>query len=121
MKKKLIILSIVLLAIGGTIVGGPAIYKKIKYEECYVKITEDALSNEKDALWKYNYKLNAYDKDGKQVPVKFGAKKELKLNSYLRVDVHKPLKNDENEINGYEEVTEAKVPEKVKEKLDVKQ
>ena len=50
----------------------------------------------------------------------FGGK-NLKLNAYLCIDVRKPLKNTANEIKKYKEVTAEQLPEKVKEKLNVKQ
>jgi len=123
MKKKLIILSIVLIAIVGTIVGGPIVYKKINFEKCYVQIIEDTEGNtlkaQKGGPGKYEYKLNAYDKNGNQVPVTFWTIKKLRLNAYLSVQVEKPLNKDMNQINSYEEVTSEKLPEKVKEKLNV--
>jgi uncharacterized protein (TIGR01655 family) len=111
--KKLIIVSILLVAI----VGGWFIYNEVKFEKCYVKITENA--KEEDGWYVYN--LKAYDKKGNEAPVKFGANKNLRLNAYLCVDVWKPLKNTANEINKYKEVTAEQLPEKVKEKLNVKQ
>lgn len=111
--KKLIIVIILLVAI----VGGWFIYNGMKFEKCYVKITENA----KEEHGRYIYNLKAYDKKGNEVPVTFSASKNLRLNAYLCVDVYKPLKHDANEINKYEEVTAEQLPEKVKEKLNVKQ
>ena len=112
--KKLIIISILLLSI----VGGWFIYNEVKFEKCYVKITENA---SKEEYGRYIYNLKAYDKKGNEVPVTFSAAKNLRLNAYLCVDVYKPLKNDANEINKYKEVTAEQLPEKVNEKLNVKQ
>lgn len=115
--KKLIIISILLLAI----VGGWFIYNEINYEKCYVKITENGKADTVGTTTVYDYTLKAYDKKGKEVPVKFMGRKNLKLNAYICVDVIKPLKNTANEINKYKEVMAGQLPEKAKEKLDVKQ
>jgi len=115
--KKIIIISILLLAIAG----GWFIYNEISYQKCYVKITENGKEDTVGSSTVYDYTLKAYDKKGNEVPVKFIGRKNLKLNAYLCIDVRKPLKNTANEIKKYKEVTAEQLPEKVKEKLNVKQ
>ncbi|WP_242662438.1 YxeA family protein [Bacillus albus] len=120
LKKTLIVLSI-LSGLLFAAVGGWYGYNKLKYEKCYVKITENSKSgivNPSTGFFDYN--LMAYDKKGNEIPVKFWAQKKLKVNAYLAVDVFKPLNKDSNDINSYKEVTGEQLPEKVKEKLNVK-
>lgn len=120
LKKIVIILSV----LGGLLfaaVGGWYGYNKLKYEKCYVKITENGKSDGTAPSKEFvSYNLVAYDKNGNEVPVKFWAKKKLRVNAYLAVDVFKPLNKDSNDINSYKEVTAEQLPEKVKEKLNVK-
>ena len=118
-SKKLIVISILLVAIVG--VGSWFIYNEMNYEKCYVKITENGKEDTVGSSTVYDYTLKAYDKKGNEVPVTFSANKNLRLNAYLCVYVRKPLKNNANEINKYKEVTAEQLPEKVKEKLNVKQ
>ena len=118
LKKIIIIISsisILLLAI----VGGWSTYNAMNFEKCYVKITENGEVDAGSTL--YNYKLKAYDKKGNEFPVEFFGMKNLRLNAYLCVVVDKPLNNNVNQISKYEEVTAEQLPEKVKEKLNVKQ
>ncbi|MGX5475493.1 YxeA family protein [Bacillus toyonensis] len=120
LKKTLIILSV----LGGlvfAVVGGWYGYNKLKYQKCYVKITENGKSDGTAPSKEFvSYNLVAYDKNGNEVPVKFWAQKKLKVNAYLAVDVFKPLNKDSNDINSYKEVTAEQLPEKVKEKLNNK-
>ncbi|MDA1567919.1 YxeA family protein [Bacillus cereus] len=120
LKKTLIVLSI-LSGLLFAAVGGWYGYNKLKYEKCYVKITENGKSDGTAPSKEFvSYNLVAYDKNGNEVPVKFWAKKKLRVNAYLAVDVFKPLNKDSNDINSYKEVTGEQLPEKVKEKLNVK-
>jgi len=120
LKKTLIVLSI-LSGLLFAAVGGWYGYNKLKYEKCYVKITENGKSDGTAPSKEFvSYNLVAYDKNGNEVPVKFWAKKKLRVNAYLAVDVFKPLNKDSNDINSYKEVTAEQLPEKVKEKLNIK-
>ncbi|EJO5347392.1 YxeA family protein [Clostridium botulinum] len=118
--KKLIIL-IILIAI---IAGGGFAYSKMSVKECYVKIEQNGkqqLENTPDGpVKRYIYNLKAYDEKGNEVPVEFYTDKNLRLNAYLCVKVMKPVNNTKNKIKTYEEVTAQKLPEKVKQKLNVK-
>ena len=120
LKKIVIVLSV----LGGLVfaaVGGWYGYNKLKYEKCYVKITENGKSDGTAPSKEFvSYNLVAYDKNGNEVPVKLWATKKLRVNAYLAVDVFKPLNKDSNDINSYKEVTAEQLPEKVKEKLNVK-
>lgn len=120
MKKILIGFSVMLIiaAVGIKIAWG-----YFGFNDYYVSITQNGKlqTGEIVGIGKYNYDLKAYDKDGNEISVVFQTKNNLKLNTFLHVEVLKPRKDKVNAINSYEEVTAEQVPEKAKEKLNVKQ
>ena len=93
---------------------GSELYNSLNTSMCYVQIP-DAIENKSEARTTYDYDLTGYDRDGNSKKVKLNENKRLRKDAYLRVE----LKND-NQVKGWEEVQPEDLPEKVKEKLEVK-
>ena len=118
MKKTLIWLSVVLIIV---VVGIKIAWGYFGLNDYYVKITENGkVQTENVGIGKYHYNVKAYDKNGNEITVQFNTKEEVKLNTFLHVEVLQPKKDKVNDINKYEEITAEKVPEKAREKLNVK-
>lgn len=60
----------------------------------------------------YWYEQPAYTEDGEEIQVEFSAQKELRQGAYLMLYVNK-----DNEVSSYDEVSEAELPDEVKEAL----
>ena len=119
LKKTLIWLSVVLIIV---VIGIKIAWGYFGLQDYYVKVTENGkVATENVGIGKYNYNVKAYDINGNEITVQFSTKEEVKLNTFLHVEVLKPKKDKVNAINSYEEVTSEQVPEKAKEKLNVKQ
>ena len=99
---------------------------EIGSDKYYVQITKDGdrqyegKYNGKD-VYDYYYKdIKAYNKNGDEIKVKFSAEKNLRKNAFLKVKVKDLKKDENNDILSYEEVQRDDLPDKVKEKLNVK-
>lgn len=67
---------------------------------------------------RYLYKMNAYNKNGKEIKVQFDSSKNLKLDAYLLLRTISENKKDYNTVHSYEEIPNNEVPSKAKEQLD---
>lgn len=116
MKKYL---SLLFIAITFTIVlggcNGSALYNSLNTSTCYVQVS-DAVENKSGSKATYDYNLTGYNKSGDSKEVKLSENRRLRKDAYLRV---KLKANDE--VMGWEEVETKDIPQKVKEKLDIKE
>lgn len=90
------------------------LYNNLNTSKCYVQIS-DSTENKKDGETFYDYNLTGYDKKGNVKEVKLSERKKLRKDAYLCVT----LKND-GEAMSWEEVKQEDLPEKVKEKFEIK-
>ncbi|KNF07149.1 hypothetical protein CLPU_23c00320 [Gottschalkia purinilytica] len=118
MKKFFVFLGIVLL-LGVSLIGcsNPldSLTNEIGKDQYYVQITDEGkkLDDKKDS--NYEYTLPAYDKNGKEKTITFNGLKQLRKDAYLRL-----YYSEKRGVTSYKEVKENELPEKVKEKLNVK-
>ncbi|MEY8350690.1 YxeA family protein [Bacillus cereus] len=90
-------------------------------DEYYVQITVDGKEKIQQVDGgggkhkSFEYKLPAFDKDGKEKEMEFTAVKNLRKEAFLRV-----FYSDKKGVTAWEEVKKDELPAKVKEKLGVK-
>lgn len=100
--------------------------QKWNTEKMYVQIKKDAKietvrADNGETFTNYTYTLQAYDKEGKEKTVSFFATKNLRKDAFLLLYVKDDKDKDGNyNIGMYEEVKKEEIPEKAKEKLNVK-
>ncbi|PKR82979.1 YxeA family protein [Heyndrickxia camelliae] len=109
-------------AIAVVLVGGLAILQKVNFnrlgaDQYYTQIIDQGkmLEDKDDRGVKYvsyEYKLPAFDKDGRQKILTFTAQKQLRENAYLTLFV-----KDEKGVTSYQEVKKGDIPKKASEKL----
>lgn len=90
------------------------LYNNLNTSKCYVQVS-DATENKGKSETTYEYNLTGYDKNGNTKEVKFSEGRKLKKDAYLCVK----LKAD-GEVLSWEEVQKGDLPEKVKEKFEIK-
>lgn len=129
MKKFLAIITLCLLFSSFTIGCERASLNRIGKDVYYVQIKGEGTIQKIEGKNLRNYTLPAYDKDGVKKQITFrSTKKEndhkLNENAFLclYVDQDDKSKNEISsiEVKSYEEVQEADLPAKVKEKLNAK-
>ncbi len=129
MKKFLSIITLCLLFSTITIGCERASLNRIGKDVYYVQIQGEGTTEKVEGKNLRNYTLPAYDEDGVKKQITFRSKKtsndhKLNENAFLRlyVDQDDKSKNEISsiEVKSYEEVQEANLPAKVKEKLNVK-
>ncbi|MES5866585.1 YxeA family protein [Bacillus cereus group sp. RP32] len=129
MKKFLSIITLCLLFSTITIGCERASLNRIGKDVYYVQIEGEGTTEKVEGRNLRNYTLPAYDEDGVKKQITFRSKKtsndhKLNENAFLRlyVDQDDKSKNEISsiEVKSYEEVQEADLPAKVKEKLNVK-
>ncbi|HDR7968814.1 YxeA family protein [Bacillus pacificus] len=129
MKKFLAIITLCLLFSSFTIGCERASLNRIGKDVYYVQIKGEGTIQKIEGKNLRNYTLPAYDKDGVKKQITFrSTKKEndhkLNENAFLclYVDQDDKSKNEISsiEVKSYEEVQEADLPAKVKEKLNTK-
>ncbi|TCW46154.1 uncharacterized protein (TIGR01655 family) [Bacillus thuringiensis] len=129
MKKFLSIITLCLLFSSITIGCERASLNRIGKDVYYVQIKGEGTIEKVEGRNLRNYTLPAYDEDGVKKQITFRSKKssnEHKLNEKaflcLYVDQDDKSKNEISsiEMKSYEEVQEADLPAKVKEKLNAK-
>ncbi|WP_242239282.1 YxeA family protein [Bacillus cereus group sp. BfR-BA-01309] len=129
MKKFLSIITLCLLFSSFTIGCERASLNRIGKDVYYVQIKGEGTIEKVEGRNLRNYTLPAYDEDGVKKQITFRSKKaanEHKLNEKaflcLYVDQDDKSKNEISsiEVKSYEEVQEADLPAKVKEKLNAK-
>ncbi|PGB88012.1 hypothetical protein COM13_17685 [Bacillus pseudomycoides] len=116
--KRYIALFSILIVFASLLVGCDL--NRMGKDEYYVQITVDGTEkNEKadngQSHKSFEYKLPAFDKDGKEKEMEFTAVKNLRKEAFLRV-----FYSDKKGVAAWEEVKKDELPEKVKEKLGVK-
>ena len=88
-----------------------AVFWLLFYQESiyYTKIDNESVEKLNSGDMKYEYTLNAYDKNGKSKEIIFKTSRELKNEAYLKLDVMiiRGVKN-------WEEVEYKELPDKVK-------
>jgi len=116
--KRYIALFSILIVFASLLVGCDL--NRMGKDEYYVQITVDGTEkNEKadngQSHKSFEYKLPAFDKDGKEKEMEFTAVKNLRKEAFLRV-----FYSDKKGVAAWEEVKKDELPAKVKEKLGVK-
>jgi uncharacterized protein (TIGR01655 family) len=117
MKKLLITLTIAVILTGGLIILQKVNFNQLGADEYYVqiqgegKVIEDKIDNGEKII-SYEYKLPAFDKNGRQKTLTFTAQKQLRENAYLRLFI-----KDNKGVTSYQEVKKDELPKKVSEKL----
>ncbi|WP_426950750.1 YxeA family protein [Bacillus mycoides] len=117
MKRNIALFSI-LVVFASLLVGCDL--NRMGKDEYYVQITTDGIEkNEKAGDGQphksFEYKLPAFDKEGKEKELEFTAVKNLRKEAFLRV-----FHSDKKGVTAWEEVKKDELPAKVKEKLGVK-
>lgn len=113
-KEKL---PMIIAAIVAVVIGAIAFYFLENYESVYytridnTKIEKISTSDE----MKYEYTLDCYSENGKKKEIKFRTSRELKEDSYLKLEVMVT-----RGVKTWEEVQANELPEKVKTALNVK-
>ncbi|KKZ92903.1 hypothetical protein B4147_2139 [Bacillus wiedmannii] len=129
MKKFLSIITLCLLFSTITIGCERTSLNRIGKDVYYVQIEGEGTIEKVEGRNLRNYTLPAYDEDGVKKQITFRSKKtsndhKLNENAFLRlyVDQDDKSKNEISsiEVKSYEEVQEADLPAKVKEKLNAK-
>ncbi|HHL3304390.1 TPA: YxeA family protein, partial [Bacillus cereus] len=129
MKRFLAIITLCLLFSSFTIGCERASLNRIGKDVYYVQIQGEGTIEKVEGRNLRNYTLPAYDEDGVKKQITFRSKKasnEHKLNENaflcLYIDQDDKSKNEISsiEVKSYEEVPEADLPVKVKEKLNAK-
>lgn len=129
MKKFLSIITLCLLFSTITIGCERASLNRIGKDVYYVQIEGEGTTEKIEGRNLRNYTQPAYDEDGVKIQITFRSKKtsndhKLNENAFLRLYVDQDDKNKNEissiEVKSYEEVQEADLPAKVKEKLNAK-
>ncbi|MED0967475.1 YxeA family protein [Bacillus paramycoides] len=116
--KRYIALFSILVVFASLLVGCDI--NRLGKDEYYVQITVDGKeyngkSSNGEPYKNYEYKLNGFDKEGKEKELEFNAQKNLRKEAFLRV-----YNSDKKGVTAWEEVKKDELPAKVKEKLSVK-
>ncbi|EEM03445.1 YxeA family protein [Bacillus pseudomycoides] len=116
--KRYIALFSILIVFASLLVGCDL--NRMGKDEYYVQITVDGTEKSEKAdngqpHKSFEYKLPAFDKDGKEKEMEFTAVKNLRKEAFLRV-----FYSDKKGVAAWEEVKKDELPAKVKEKLGVK-
>ncbi|PFL21459.1 hypothetical protein COJ07_10630 [Bacillus cereus] len=116
--KRYIALFSILVVFASLLVGCDL--NRMGKDEYYVQITVDGKEyngkfDNGEPYKNYEYKLNGFDKDGKEKELEFNAQKNLRKDAFLRV-----YHSDKKGVSAWEEVKKDELPAKVKEKLGVK-
>lgn len=114
MKKLFIAFGVVItLLVAGLVVLATVDFNRLGKENVYVHITEDGVedrfvTSDGAVYMSYWYEQAAYDKNGKEVQVKFSADKNLRHDAYLMLYI----KNGD-EVTSFDEVQFDELPVKV--------
>lgn len=116
--KRYIALFSILVVFASLLVGCDL--NRMGKDEYYVQITVDGTEKNGKAdngqpFKSFEYKLPAFDKEGKEKEIEFTAQKNLRKEAFLRV-----FYSDQKGVTAWEEVKKDELPAKVKEKLGVK-
>lgn len=113
MKRYITFFSVFILCT--TILIGCNVNRLFK-EKYYVQITNDGQEDKNSEVYKYTYTLIGFNKDGKEKTMEFTADKNLRKGAFLCV-----YYDDKNGVTSWQEVQPKDMPEKAKQKLNVKQ
>ncbi|OQR54320.1 YxeA family protein [Bacillus sp. CDB3] len=116
--KRYIALFSILVVFASLLVGCDL--NRMGKDEYYVQIKADGIEKNEKAdggqpIKSFEYKLPAFDKDGKEKELEFTAQKNLRKDAFLRV-----YHSDKKGVSAWEEVKKDELPAKVKEKLGAK-
>jgi len=116
--KRYIALFSILVVFASLLVGCDL--NRMGKDEYYVQITVDGTEKTGKAddgrtYKSFEYKLPAFDKEGKEKEMEFTANKNLRKEAFLRV-----YYSDKKGVTAWEEVKKDELPAKVKGKLGVK-
>ncbi|MGX8792531.1 YxeA family protein [Oceanobacillus oncorhynchi] len=118
MKKIMaLVIGVVVLFVAAVVVLMTVDFNRTGKDNAYVQIDESAYTEEDkldngEVMKTYWYEQSAYTEDGEEIQVEFSAQKELRQGAYLMLYVNK-----DNEVSSYDEVSEAELPDEVKEAL----
>ena len=87
--------------------------KRFGKKQYYTQITQPGLFNGQE-LWGYTYEQSAFDEHGKERRLTFLARKNLRLQAYLRVYVA-----DEDFVTAWEEVDSGAIPAQARKPLQL--
>ncbi|WP_313804501.1 YxeA family protein [Cytobacillus sp.] len=117
--KKIIgsIAAIAVILVGGLVILQNVNFNRLGAEQYYTQIIgQGKMLEDKDdrggKYISYEYKLPAYDKDGRQKTLTFTAHKQLQEHAYLSLFV-----KDNKGVTSYQEVKKSELPKKVSERL----
>ncbi|WP_102272092.1 YxeA family protein [Cytobacillus massiliigabonensis] len=118
MKKFIgFIAAIAVFLVGGLVILQNVNFNRLGADEYYTQIIgqgkklEDKSDNGQKYV-AYEYKLSAFDKDGRKKTLTFTAQKQLRENAYLSLFV-----KDSKGVTSYQEVKKEELPKKASEKL----
>ncbi|WP_144461297.1 YxeA family protein [Siminovitchia fortis] len=118
MKKLLItFVTIAIIFVGALVIFQKVNFNRVGAEEYYTqikgegKLIEDKIDSGEKII-SYEYKLPAFDKDGRQKTLTFTAQKQLRENAYLILFV-----KDNKGVTSYQEVKKKELPKKASETL----
>lgn len=118
MKKGIIALAVVVIFLVGFVVFIQNVnLNRIGAQQYYVQINQDGkrIEDKSDSGQKYvsyEYTLDGFDTNGKEMTLTFTAGKELRKDAYLRVYVKG------SDVSSFQEVQAGELPEQAKQKLD---
>lgn len=118
MKKIIgLIAAIAVILVGGLVILQNINFNRLGAEQYYTQIIgQGKMLEDKDANGgkhiSYEYKLSAFDKDGRQKILTFTAQKQLREHAYLSLFV-----KDNKGVTSYQEVKMEELPKKANEKL----
>ncbi|MDA1674575.1 YxeA family protein [Bacillus cereus group sp. TH152-1LC] len=116
--KRYIALFSILVVFASLMVGCDI--NRLGKDEYYIQITGDGkvyngTTDNRKPYTDYQYKLTGFDKEGTEKELEFTAQKNLRKDAFLRV-----YHSDKKGVSAWEEVKKDELPDKVKEKLNVK-
>lgn len=117
MKKLIGFIVAIVIIVGGLVILQNVNFNRVGAEQYYTQITgEGTMLKDKDDNGKtyvsYEYKLPAFDKDGKAKILTFTAQKQLRKNAYLTL-----FEKADKGVTSYQEVKKGDIPKKANEKL----
>ncbi|MCU4946844.1 YxeA family protein [Bacillus cereus] len=89
--------------------------KRMGTEAYYVHITTNGELQEENEHTNYKYKLQGFNEEGEAKELEFTREKEIKKDAFMKVFYDK-----DKGVKGLDEVKKEDIPEKAKEKLNVK-
>ncbi|TDQ40366.1 YxeA family protein [Aureibacillus halotolerans] len=112
-----VIITVVILFIGGIVVLATVDFNRMGKEHLYIQTSEPANVEETtldsgQIVKSYWYEALAFNEEGEELVVEYSATKKLALDAYLKLYV-----KNENEVTSYDEVQWEDIPVKAQEQL----